>query len=131
MQIENNNTILSEEVDFLEGQDRQSAIPDNEIQRQLRGLVMWELVFDGVISYRDTVERTHGIQFEIRPKEQGHNVPHCHACYENQNISISLLDFSVLAGNIPSQKARFAVRWVSDNIDILKPYWNKYHVMVV
>ncbi len=112
-------------------QSSQKETTDKEIQSQLRGLVLWELVFDGVISYRDTVERTHGIQFEIRSKEQGHNVPHCHACYGNQNVSISLLDFSILAGNIPSQKAKFAARWVRDNIDILKPYWNKYHALEV
>ncbi len=68
------------------------------------GLVLWECVFDGVLCYRDTVERTHGIRFEIRPKEQGHNVPHCHTSYGGQNISISLVDCSVLAGNIPLQK---------------------------
>ena len=112
-------------------QGSQKIISDEDIQKQLQGLVLWELVFDGVISYRDTVERTHGIFFEIRPKEQGHNVPHCHACYGNQNISISLRDFSILAGNIPSHKARFAVRWAKDNIDVLKRYWNKYHVMEV
>lgn len=104
---------------------------NKEIQSQLQGLVLWELVFTGVISYRDTVERTHGIRFEIRPKEQGHNVPHCHACFGNQNISISLINFSILAGNIPPQKAQIAVRWVKANIDILRAHWGKYHIMEV
>lgn len=104
---------------------------DIDIQKQLHHLVLWEVVFDGVRCYRDTVERTHGIRFEIRTKEQGHNVPHCHACYGGQNISISLLDFSILAGNIPSQKARFAVMWTKDNIEVLKAHWNGHHVMEV
>lgn len=104
---------------------------DEEIQSQLKLLVMWERIFTGVMSYRDTVERTHGIRFEIRPKEMGHNVPHCHACFGNQNISISLVDFKVLAGNIPNQKQAFAVEWVKKNIDELKPYWNKYHKLEV
>lgn len=104
---------------------------DKDIQSQLRGLLLWEHVFTGVTSYRDTVERTHGIRFEIRPKEHGHNVPHCHACFGNQNISISLIDFSTLSGNIPQQKAHFAARWVEANIDTLKSHWNKYHVMEV
>ena len=51
------------------------------IQSQLRGLVLWELVFSGLYCQRGAVKYTHGIQFEIRPKENGHNVPHCHACY--------------------------------------------------
>ncbi|MEL7658164.1 MAG: DUF4160 domain-containing protein [Bacillota bacterium] len=104
---------------------------DIDIQKQLRHLVLWEHVFDGVRCYRDTVERTHGIRFEIRTKEQGHNVPHCHACYGSQNISISLLDYSILAGNIPSQKAGLAVMWVKDNIDTLKTHWDRHHVMEV
>jgi hypothetical protein len=104
---------------------------DQKIQSQLRGLVLWEFVFDGVRGWRDTVERTHGIRFEIRPKEQGHNVPHVHACFGGQNISISLLDFSILAGNIPHLKAQAAIRWVKANIDILSAHWDKYHVMEV
>lgn len=115
---------------MIEQSCKQTAT-DKNIQSQLRGLVLWELVFSGVICYRDTVERTHGIRFEIRPKEQGHSVPHCHACYENQNISISLIDFSILAGNIPSQNAQLAVRWVKENIDQLRTHWDKYHVMEV
>ena len=104
---------------------------ESEIQSKLKGLVIWEVVFTGVLNYRDTVERTHGIRFEIRPKEKGHNVEHCHACYENQNISISLIDFSVIAGNIPIQKQRFAVEWVKMNIDVLRLNWDKYHCLEV
>lgn len=92
---------------------------------------MWEIVFTGILNYRDTVERTHGIRFEIRPKELGHNVEHCHACYGNENISISLRDFSVLAGNIPLQKQRFAINWVKVNIDVLMQHWDKYHTLEV
>lgn len=108
-----------------------NTITDSDIQNQLIGLVIWEFVFDGVIRYRRTVEITHGIRFEIRTKEQGHNVPHCHACFENQNISISLVDYSVLAGNVPKNKQPFAVIWIEKNIDVLKRYWNNYHSLQV
>lgn len=101
------------------------------IQSQLRELVLWEHVFDGVMCYRDTVERTHGIRFEVRPKEQGHNVPHCHACYGSQNISISLVDCSVLAGNIPAQKQRTAVMWVKSNLELLQAHWDEFHALEV
>jgi hypothetical protein len=115
----------------LNRENLKKEIVDIEIQKQLRGLVLWECVFVGVTSYRDTVERTHGIRFEIRPKEMGHNVPHCHACFEGQNISISLTDFTILAGNIPLQKSKFAVGWVETNIKTLQAHWDKYHVMEV
>lgn len=45
-----------------------------------------------------------GIIIEIRSKEDGHNVPHIHAHYQGDNISISLIDCRILAGNIPKKK---------------------------
>ncbi len=107
----------------------QESAAEREIQRQLSGLVMWEFVFREVFSWRDTVERTHGIRFEIRPKENGHNVPHCHASYQGQEVSISLLDGEVIAGNIPKQKQRFATDWVKRNLPVLQSCWDKHHVL--
>ena len=109
----------------------QESAAEREIQRQLSGLVMWEFVFREVFSWRDTVERTHGIRFEIRPKENGHNVPHCHASYQGQEISISLLDGEVTAGNIPKQQQRFATTWVKRNLPVLQSCWDKYHMLEV
>lgn len=107
------------------------TLEERAIQSQLHGLVIWEFIFDDVFSWRDTVERTHGIRFEIRPKENGHNVPHCHAHYQGQNVSISLIDCEVLDGNIDKQKQAFAVKWVKANLDTLQSYWDKYHVLEV
>ena len=109
----------------------QESEAEREIQRQLSGLVMWEFVFFFFFSWRDTVERTHGIRFEIRPKENGHNVPHCHASYQGQEISISLLDGEVIAGNIPKQQQRFATTWVKRNLPVLQSCWDRYHVLEV
>ena len=33
-----------------------------------------------------------GVVIEIRTKEQGHNIPHIHAHYQGESISVSLLD---------------------------------------
>ena len=104
---------------------------ERAVQSRLHGLVIWEFIFDGVFSWRDTVERTHGIRFEIRPKENGHNVPHCHAHYQGQNVSISLIDCEVLDGNIDKQKQSYAVKWVKANLDTLQSCWDKYHVLEV
>ena len=76
---------------------------------------------------RGQVGRCKQIIFEIRTKEQGHNTPHIHAHYENENISISLVDFTILAGNIPSKQKNLAVRWVEEHIDFLRSKWNEYH----
>ena len=109
----------------------QESADEREIQKQLHGLVIWEFVFRDVLHRRDTVERTHGIRFEIRPKENGHNVPHCHASYQGQEISISLIDGEVIAGNIPKHLQRFAVEWVKSNQPVLQSCWDKYHVLEV
>ena len=109
----------------------QESDEDREIQKQLSRLILWEFTFTGVLSRRDTVERTHGIRFEIRPKEDERHVPHCHAHYQGQNVSISLVDYSVLAGSIPKDKQRFAVMWVQHNLDVLQKHWDKYHVLEV
>ncbi|WP_461204567.1 DUF4160 domain-containing protein [Clostridium sp. DL1XJH146] len=77
------------------------------------------------------IANVRGLTFEVRPKEQGHNVPHCHVSYQGRNISISLLDFRVLQGNLPPKQQREASKWVEDNIQILKNYWNEYHQIVV
>lgn len=71
----------------------QETTEERAIQDQLVDLVMWEFIFSDVFCYRDTVERTHGIRFEIRPKEKGHNEPHCHASYQGQEVSIAVEDF--------------------------------------
>jgi len=82
----------------------------------------------GLYEGRGQVGRYKQIIFEIRTKEQGHNAPHLHAHYEDENISISLIDFSVLAGNIPAKQKKLAVCWVKEHIDFLRSKWNEYHI---
>lgn len=94
---------------------------------QFESNLIWEMVFEGIIAKRKTAGITYGIRIEIRTKEQGHNTPHCHAVYGAQNISISLTDFSVLAGNIPPSKQSMAMKWVQLNKTMLIQVWNQYH----
>ena len=61
-----------------------------------------------------------GIVIEIRNKEEGHNIPHIHASYQGENISISLIDGKILAGNLPKRNAKIAVEWVMENMDLLR-----------
>lgn len=109
----------------------QETPEERAIQDRLVGLVMWEFIFSDVFSYRDTVERTHGIRFEIRPKENGHNVPHCHASYQGQEVSISLVTCKVLEGKLVQPKQRFAEEWVRRNLPVLQAHWDKFHVLEV
>jgi hypothetical protein len=68
-----------------------------------------------------------GIVIEIRTKEQGHNMPHIHARYQGENISISLIDGTVLSGNIPKKNERIAVDYVLAHREKLLNEWNDIH----
>lgn len=83
------------------------------------------------VQERKRVDYRNGITFEIRTKEQGHNVPHCHASCGNKNISISLIDYSVLAGNLSKKQEDFAIEFVKENSENFKQYWNKYHKITI
>lgn len=71
-----------------------------------------------------------GIVIEIRNKENGHNVPHIHASYQGENISISLIDGEILAGNIPKRNQKIAVQWVVENLDMLRKEWENRHGII-
>lgn len=71
-----------------------------------------------------------GIIIEIRNKENGHHVPHIHAHYQGDNISISLINGEILAGNIPKRNQQIAVTWVLDNIDMLRTKWENKHGLI-
>jgi hypothetical protein len=70
------------------------------------------------------------IVFEVRTKEKGHNRPHIHASYNYQyEISISIDEkIEVIAGNIPIKQQTIALKWVEQNIKILRNEWNNYHI---
>lgn len=89
----------------------------------------WEPLYDifDLYNSRGRVGQTKGITFEIRSKEAGHGTPHVHARYENKNISISLLDFSVLAGNLSDRQTRLAIDYVKENRNKLLEKWGEYH----
>ena len=68
-----------------------------------------------------------GVVIEIRTKEQGHNIPHIHAHYQGESISVSLLDGTVLAGNIPKKNERRAVDYVLSHQNKLLNEWTAIH----
>jgi hypothetical protein len=92
--------------------------------------IAWESILTGITRFV-TVAQYRGIRFEIRPKERGHNEPHCHVSYQGCEVSVSLIDYDILDGNIPPKQLKLASQWVKNNIDVLKKYWDEYHDEIV
>lgn len=103
------------------------ALKDEKIN-----FIIWEQILTGKLTFAKVGEYK-GIKFYIYPKEQGHNEPHLHVKYQSFEVSISLLTHEVLAGNLPPQRQKQAVKWCKDksNQTVLKKYWNEYHEEVV
>ena len=100
---------------------------DNKKEKEL---VMMELEWKKIFGIPITFEKMasfNGITIEIRTNESNHfGSPHCHAKYQNQEISISLRDFSVLASNgMDKNHQRLAVEYVKNHVDFLIDRWNK------
>lgn len=73
-----------------------------------------------------TVKGISGVRFEVRPRENGHNIPHIHAHYDGRNVSIAL-NGSVLAGEISPKKQKAAIEWVKTNKEIVEARWKEVH----
>ena len=100
-------------------------------QENYKQLGEWQHILGIPITFVK-VGQIKSIIFEIRTKENGHNEPHCHVKYQNQEISVSLLEgHKILAGNLNKKQEREAIKWIEDNIDILKKYWNEYHLVEI
>jgi hypothetical protein len=92
--------------------------------------LMWEQILTGRTTFA-LAGNLKGIKFHIFPREAGHNEPHCHVEYQGHFISISLISYTVIAGNLPSKQVNQAVIWVKENIGVLKKFWNEYHEEIV
>ena len=91
---------------------------------------IWEQILTGKITFAKVGEFK-GIKLFIYPKEQGHNEPHLHAEYQDAEISISLISFKVLAGNLSPKQQKQAIDWCKNHRSMLEKYWNEYHEVIV
>lgn len=66
------------------------------------------------------------IKYQIRPRENGHSIPHIHALYAGKAVSIAF-DGTILEGGLGRKTAK-AVAYVVANSDFFRKEWNKYHV---
>ncbi len=90
-----------------------------EIPREIKQF--YNSVFE-LYEIRERVGNCKGIEFIVHTRD--HNPPHVHAKYDKYEISVSLIDFSILAGNIPKKNKNLAVKWIKDNKDYILEYWN-------
>ena len=79
-----------------------------------------------IMEIRERVETIRGIKFEVRSREQNHSIPHIHASYDKYDVSISITDGKVLAGNLPKKQQRIAADWVKAHTDELLGKWNSF-----
>lgn len=91
------------------------------IKTQLR------IAFEIPFKYAKIVNKE-GIVIEVRTKEQGHNIEHCHVTYKDKEVSVSLVDYKILSKTNMNEKEITAVlKCVKENIEILREAWEKYH----
>ena len=65
---------------------------------------------------------------EIRPREQGHPLPHVHAHVGKYSASIAL-NGNILAGDLHDRKLQAeAIQWVLKHKDFLETEWRRLHV---
>jgi len=55
--------------------------------------------------------------------DERHKTPHIHAKYQGQDASFSILDGSVLAGEIPAAKTRLVQAWIEIHRESLLADW--------
>ena len=83
---------------------------------------IFEFIYDIFELYeiRGRVGNSDGIVFEVRTKEANHTIPHIHAQYGEYQISIAIMDGTILSGNLPIKKQRKAME---PSEDILTRSW--------
>lgn len=66
------------------------------------------IAFEIPFKYAKIVNKE-GIVIEVRTKEQGHNIEHCHVTYKDKEVSISLVDYKILSKTNMNEKEITAV----------------------
>lgn len=95
---------------------------NNNITIEKEIIDFFKNVFE-VYEIRGQVGEFKQIKFIVHTRD--HNPPHVHAQYDRYEVLISLKDFSVIAGNIPSKNMNKAIKWVKSNKDYLLKHWNE------
>ena len=70
------------------------------------------------------VARVDAYRYIMRPREQGHDLPHYHVEYQEYKASFGLDPIERIAGHLPSGCERVVLRWAERNVELLKTRWN-------
>ena len=70
------------------------------------------------------ISRFYGITIKIYFIQKEHNPPHIHALYGDYACAISIIDGSVLDGNIPNRALELVREWIIKNKQALLKIWN-------
>lgn len=71
--------------------------------------------------------RDTGYKFEVRFKEENHNIAHFHISNADYSASFSIPDADVLAGELPSEMQKKVISWALNNMVHIVGLWNKTH----
>ena len=67
------------------------------------------------------------LRYFIRSNEQGHNLPHVHVSYRNEeHASICIVDGQLLAGALPKKALKIARNRILEQRETLLRYWNEH-----
>ena len=66
-----------------------------------------------------------GYKFEIRFREDNHNMPHFHLTSNDEAASISIPDADIIAGELRNPQK--AISWSLQNMKNITELWNQYH----
>lgn len=72
------------------------------------------------------VTRRDKVRIEIRKENVSHNTPHLHITHSDKiDVSISLIDFSILAGNIDRKEYKYYKKFLMQKKDKLIKIWEE------
>lgn len=84
-----------------------------------------------IYEVRGQIGFQNGIKFIVHTIEQNHVVPHIHAEYGEHQISISIADQKILAGNLPKKQQKIAQAWVKEHREELFSKWSDIAISAV
>ncbi len=78
-----------------------------------------------------TVYRSNNLKVEVRADEGNHTRPHFHVKVKQQEVSIALDNFEVLAGRLDKKYMKSVMIWAEENVELLKATWEQFHGTIV
>ena len=65
-----------------------------------------------------------GIEISVRPRETSHSLPHFHARYGSEEVSVAIGTLEVLAGNMNARALALVIEWAFQHRPELHVAWS-------